>query len=306
VKIVVGTRGSELSLIQTQEVLELLKREFPDIDFQLKIVKTLGDIDQKTPLYKMGAKGIFVKALDRALLSGEVDIAIHSAKDYPTEVPPGIAIAAITRRVSPFDVFISSRYKSLQDLPPGSTVGTSSLRRLSHVKYLNPYVEVVPVRGNVDTRVRKLEEGLVDALIVAEAGIIRLGLSLSYTRLDPLSFTPAAGQGALIVTVREDDEELKRLLAVVNDESSSVEVTVEREVVRSLHVGCHTPLGVYARVEQGYVSVVVSTVSPDFKRRVLVHVREGDPRRAVERAVEEFRTSGGLEVLDEWRRSNIV
>ncbi|MGC8948990.1 MAG: hydroxymethylbilane synthase, partial [Thermoprotei archaeon] len=211
-KLIIGTRGSKLSLIQTNEVVEALRKIDTDIQFQIKIIKTKGDIDTQTPLYRMSTKGIFEKEIDHQLINGEIDLAVHSMKDYPTDIPEQLIIAAVPPRKSPFDILITKDNTTLEKLKPNTTIGTSSLRRITHIKYLRPDINTQAIRGNVDTRIRKLEEGKVDALLIAEAGLNRLNINYHYQRLDPEIVTPAAGQGALAVVTRKDNTQLINIL----------------------------------------------------------------------------------------------
>lgn len=302
-KYIVGTRGSRLSIIQTEEVLSALRRLYPGMEFEVKVIKTRGDIDLKTPLYKIPSKGIFEKELDRALLDGVVDFAVHSMKDYPTKTHEELMIAAVPPRRTPHDVFISRISESLAELPPGSRVGTSSLRRQGYVKYMRPDVEVAPIRGNVETRLRKMIEGEVEALILAEAGIERLGEKIRYQRLGIDEMTPPAGQGALAVVARREDEELLKLLHSVNDEKSMLEVTIEREIISMLNVGCKTPLGVHASTKNDGIDVTISTISTDYREKVYVNklFKSSGIREITSEVVKIFREKGGDRILQEWR-----
>lgn len=306
VKIRIGTRGSRLSILQTEEVVRLLKARFPDVETEIVTIKTKGDIDRRTPLYRMREKGVFEKEVDLALLRGEIDIAVHSAKDVPTSIPEEVTLAAVPPRKPPYDAFISIYYNDIRDLPKGARVGTSSLRRLSFLKYLRRDVEVVPIRGNVDTRLRKLRSGNYDALIVAEAGLQRLNVSMGYRRLDPEIFVPPAGQGALAVLARKDDREVLNLLRAVDDHKSKFELSLEKEIVRKVGAGCRTPIGVLADLGSDRVKVRVATVSPDFERMIKVE-RELPKDNSVDeisnKVAEEFIELGGGEVLDQWRRT---
>lgn len=302
-KLVIGTRGSKLSIIQTMEVVEALRRLYPEIEPEIRVIKTRGDIDLETPLYMIPQKGIFEKEIDLALVRGEVDAAVHSLKDYPTETFEQVRIAAVPKRLSPFDAFVSDKYPDLSVMPTGSTVGTSSLRREAFVKYLRRDLEVVHIRGNVDTRLRKMSEGQVDALILAEAGLERLGERRTYSRLSMEDFPPPAGQGALAVVVRSDNHRLLDILSSINDDETMLETTVERRIISLLNAGCKTPLGVYAESEDGGMRVLVSTVSVDYERKVTVdEFFEGDDVEKISlKAVEVFRERGGHEVIKGWR-----
>lgn len=300
-----GARGSKLSVLQTEEVIKLLKTRFPDVATEVITIKTKGDVDRTTPLYKMREKGVFEKEINLALIRGEIDVAVHSAKDVPSSVPDEIALAAVPPRKPPYDAFVSVRYEDLQDLPKGSKVGTSSLRRLSFLKYVRRDVEVIPIRGNVDTKLKKLEGGGYDALIVAEAGLQRLGANIGYKRLDPEVFVPPAGQGALAVFARKDDSDLLNLLKEVDDFRSRFELLLEKKIVQAVNAGCRTPIGVLVNLESGTVEVRVATVSPELDRVVKVKRRytvKDDMDGMAREVAETFAGLGGEEILDRWRR----
>ncbi|MCS7126597.1 MAG: hydroxymethylbilane synthase [Aigarchaeota archaeon] len=302
-KLVVGTRGSKLSIIQTQEVINSLKERYREMEFEIKIIKTTGDIDLETPLYRIQKKGIFEKEIDLALINREIDFAVHSLKDYPTDTLEGIRIVAVPKRLSPYDALTSRIGSDLIDLPRKSKVGTSSLRREAFIKYLRKDLEVIPIRGNLDTRLKKMFNGLVDAIVVAEAGLIRLGERVDFKRLNIDDFTPPAGQGALAVIARVDDDRLIEILSTINDEKSWMETSIERRIISLLKVGCKTPIGVCARVEKGGVDVTVSTVSLDYEKKVLVNefIEGEDMEKISSKIVESFKREGGEEIIREWR-----
>lgn len=303
-KLTVGTRGSKLSIIQTREVIDSLKEKYREIDFEIKVIKTTGDIDLETPLYRIQKKGIFEKEIDQALVRREIDFAVHSLKDYPTETLEDVKIVAVPRRLSPYDVFISRIGSEILKLPSKSRVGTSSLRREAFIKYLRRDLEVVNVRGNVDTRLKKMYDGLFEALILAEAGLIRLGERVDYERLSIEDFTPPAGQGALAVVARADDSRLIEILSSINDEKSWIETSIERRIISLLKVGCKTPIGVYARAENNGVEVTISTVSIDYMKKIMVKefIEGEDIEKASLKVVESYLREGGDKIIKEWRR----
>lgn len=288
----VGTRGSRLAIAQTEEVLNLLRREFPEAEFEIVVIRTRGDVDLKTPLYMMESKGVFEREINAAVERGEIDFAVHSMKDLPTSVD--LVIAAVPPRKSPYDVIVTRDGSGLAELPKGARVGTSSMRRISHLKYLRPDLEIVPIRGNVDTRLKKLRD--LDAVVVAEAALERLNSSMKGRRIEEM--TPAAGQGALAVVSRK---EIAPLLSRINDETSFNEVMLERKVMSGLKAGCKTPIGIHADLKRRIITV--SAVSKDFRRiaRAIVEIR--DISSAADEAIEEFLSSGGMEILSEWRGS---
>lgn len=300
-KLTVGTRGSKLSLIQTNEVLEALKKINPDLTFEIKIIKTKGDIDTQTPLYTMSTKGIFEKELDQVLINGEIDLAIHSMKDYPTDMPEQLIIAAVPPRKSPYDILITRENTTLDQLKPNTTIGTSSLRRITHIKYIRPDLNTQPIRGNIDTRLKKFEEGKVDALIIAEAGLNRLNINYKYQRLDPETLTPAAGQGALAVVTQKNNTQLINLLNKITDPKTLTEITIERKILEQLQAGCKTPLGVYAQITNNKITTFISIISPDYKKRILTKTEDTNPSTIIEKALNEFINLGGEQIIKEWR-----
>ncbi|MEM0241121.1 MAG: hydroxymethylbilane synthase [Candidatus Nezhaarchaeales archaeon] len=306
-KLRVGTRPSELSIKQTLEVIEALRsKNGGDLDFEIIKIKTRGDIDRETPLYKIPVKGIFEKEVDLALVKGEVDFVVHSMKDYPTIVDSELLLASVPKRKSPYDVVLCRGCKGLRNLPTGSRVGTSSLRRIAHIKNYRPDLNVVPIRGNVDTRIRKLQHGDYDAIIIAEVGIQRLNLNLEYEVLSFDVMVPAAGQGALAVVCRRGDLDIIKLLKTIEDPISRFEVEVERRILRLLNAGCRTPIGVNAKVQGSKVVVSISSVSPDFKSKVYV-VEEHDYPCSIDevarRACKRFEDMGGLNIVESWRKT---
>jgi len=245
-KVVVGTRGSKLALAQAEKVVDKLREAGYSVE--VKIIKTTGDIMKDRPLYEFKGIGAFVRTLDTALLKGVVDVAVHSYKDVPSQRVEGTVIAAVLERESPCDALISKDGISLAELKSGAVIGTSSLRRRSQLSRLRSDLRFKNIRGNLDTRLRKLREGKYDAIIVAEAGLIRLGLDrkIKYQRLNPEIIIPSANQGIIAVATRAGDEDI---VSFMNNERTWLESSVERTVIRELGVGCAVPVGVYARFE---------------------------------------------------------
>ena len=263
-KLRVGTRGSKLSIVQTNAVLADLKLLHPELEFDVKIIKTLGDEDSRKPLFTIDRRGIFEKELGVAIAKGEIELAVHSLKDVPTEETPENVIAAIPKRASPNDVLISRNRTPLEALPKCGVIGTGSLRRLAEVKYVRPDLEVRAIRGNVDTRTRKVNRGEFDGVIMAEAGLDRIGLgSLIAERFSLESFTPAAGQGALAITAKKDNEEVLELLKSIDDAATRAEVTAERSLVLALEGGCRVPIGTIGRAKDGNLSLYACVFSLD-------------------------------------------
>ncbi|WP_456468092.1 hydroxymethylbilane synthase [Archaeoglobus sp.] len=241
-KLVVGTRGSKLALAQTYKVVERLRERY---EVEIKIVKTTGDVMKDKPLYEFKGIGAFVRTIDRALARGEIDIAVHSYKDVPSQRVEGTVIAAVLERDSPCDALISKNGETIEDLKERAVIGTSSLRRRAQLKRLREDLKFENLRGNLDTRLRKLKEGVYDAIVVAEAGLQRLGLDreVEYQRFDPHTVVPPANQGIIAVATRKGEEDL---ISFLNDEKTWLEAKVERAVIRELGVGCAVPVGVYA------------------------------------------------------------
>ena len=265
--ITIGTRGSSLSLCQTQIIQVWLEEHFAQHQFVVKTIKAKADHNPEVPLVAIGGEGIFVKELEASLLKGEIDLAVHSMKDLPLQIPAGIVLAAITEREEARDAFMSRTGQALDQLPAGSRIGTSSLRRKSQLLHLRRDIEVVEIRGNVDTRVRKLDEGRYDAIVLAACGLIRLGLEdriTQYLSLDQM--LPEPGQGALGVEARAGDEEILELLKVLDDPITRACVEAERAFLRALGGGCRVPIAAYAQIANGTLALDGAVVAPDGTR----------------------------------------
>ena len=245
-KLRIGSRGSQLAVWQANHIAGLLRGQGHEVE--IEIIKTTGDRLQEVTFAEVGSKGMFTKEIEEALAAGRVDLAVHSLKDLPTELHALFALAATPKRVDPRDAFVSVKYGSLEELPRGARVGTSSQRRRAQLMALRPDIETVEFRGNVDTRLRKLAEGLVDGILLAAAGLERLGKTeWVRERMDPRDFCPAAGQGALGIETRKDDGETIAAIAFLDDAETRFAVTVERAALAALGGGCQVPIGVYCR-----------------------------------------------------------
>ncbi len=264
------------------------------------IIKTKGDKILDVPLAKVGGKGLFVKEIEEALLREEIDLAVHSMKDVPTELPEGLEIAIIPERESPFDVLISRENLSFEGLPPGARVGTSSLRRTAQLRAKRPDLQIENLRGNLDTRLRKLSEGLYEAIIVAEAGLLRLGLGdTPRERFSPEVMLPAIGQGALAIEIRKADTELREGLSFLHHEETAVAVAAERAFLERLGGGCQVPLAAYACFDGGNL-VVEALIADPSGEPLLRDKLEGPPSQAAEmgrRLAEELLSRGGQKIL---------
>ncbi len=267
--LVIGTRGSQLALWQAQFIKDELERLYPDLKVHLKIIKTTGDTVQDRSLVGLG-KGVFTKEIENALLAGDIDLAVHSLKDLPTELPPGLCITAIPTREDPRDVLITASELPLNDLLNGAKIGTTSPRRKAQLLHIRPGLQVVDVRGNVDTRLRKLHETDLDGIILAAAGIKRLGKSEVITQFfDVERMVPAVGQGALAIEAREADDRIEKLLAPLNDQETAAEITAERAVLENLGGGCQVPIGAYAKHVDGELSLISVVCHPEGALRIV-------------------------------------
>ena len=255
-KIIIGSRGSQLALWQANWVKSELERLHSNADIDIRIIATSGDIIQDVPLAKIGGKGLFVKEIEEALLANEIDLAVHSMKDVPMELPTQLGISVITKRENPLDALISKNGEKLADLPQGATIGTSSLRRSSQLLKYRGDFKIHPLRGNVDTRLRKVEEGKYDAILLASAGLNRLGWANRITEeISHDILLPAMGQGALGIETRLDDTKIYDLISTLNHEQTHYAVSAERSLVGRLDGGCQVPIGAYARVEKGLITL---------------------------------------------------
>ena len=264
-KLIIATRGSKLALWQSEHIKELLEKAHDGLKVELKIMMTKGDKILDTSLAKIGGKGLFTKELEVAMLNGEADIAVHSLKDVPTIFPEGLVLGATTKREDPQDALLSEKYDSIDALPEGSVVGTTSLRRRMQILKARPDLKIKNLRGNINTRLQKLKNGEYDAIILASAGIERLGMQneVKYFYKIPRSIMiPAMGQAALGIECPDNDEILK-IISVLNDESAVIETTIERDFVDVLQGGCQVPIGVNASLEGNTVSVRAVVGMPD-------------------------------------------
>ncbi len=266
-RIIAGSRGSRLARVQAQSVITRLQQIEPGLDIGLECITTHGDRDRRTPLDNIGID-VFVKELEEALLDRRIDFAVHSLKDVPTELPPGLCLAAVTPRDDPADVLVA--VASLPELPPGSRIGTGSLRRAIQLRRIRPDLDTRSIRGNVDTRLRKVADGELDGVVVAAAALKRLGLTDRITQYLPLTdFLPAAGQGAIVVEARLADEEIVALLARINHAPTWQSVTAERAFLRSMGGGCRAPIAALGEVKAGALvlaGMIAGVTSNDILR----------------------------------------
>lgn len=265
-KLIIATRASKLALWQSNHIKSVLEAAHPGLEVELKPIKTTGDKILDTPLALIGGKGLFTKELEEDMLSGGSHMAVHSLKDVPTKFPDGLVLAAVTKREDPRDCFLSFKYETLEALPSGAVVGTTSLRRRMQLKAVRPDFTIKDLRGNIDTRLRKLEDGEFDAIILATAGIKRLGLIDGVKFAVPIErdvMTPSMGQAALGIESIDNDEVIE-LLSVLNDEDAMIETTIERDFVDTLEGGCQVPIGVNAKImDDDRVEVLAIIGMPD-------------------------------------------
>ncbi|PIV24546.1 MAG: hydroxymethylbilane synthase [Deltaproteobacteria bacterium CG03_land_8_20_14_0_80_45_14] len=304
----IGTRGSQLALFQANWVKEKLVETHPNLKVTLIKIKTTGDKIQDAPLAKIGGKGLFVKEIEEALIQKKIDLAVHSIKDVPTELPKGLHLSVITKREDPRDVFISKDGRTLKDLPQGAKIGTSSLRRQAQLLHFRNDFELVSLRGNLDTRLKKLKTMNIDGIVLALAGVKRLGLEERITEIIPPEISlPAIGQGALGIETRMDDEGVEGQIRFLNDPDSSIAVSAERAFLKKLEGGCQVPIAAFARTVRATLQIdgLVGTI--DGKRLLRHHV-EGTIEEAESLGIqlaEILLGQGAKEILDEvYQRSS--
>ena len=313
----IGTRGSLLARTQTEWVAERLRAAHPGLALDIRIIQTTGDLRRDVPFAAVGTKGMFVKEIEQALLEGRIDIGIHSLKDMPSELPEGLELACVPVRENPFDALLTrSGGKSaaadntqrvpapfgggLRELPEGALVGTSSVRRSAQLRHYRPDLRIEELRGNLDTRIRKLDAGDYDAIVLAAAGLNRLGWGDRITeQLSPDVCVPAAGQGALALETRTGDAETLRWLAAIHDRDSADAIATERAFLTALGGGCSVPAGAFAEVRMGRISLIATIAAPDGS--LLLRAADSDDRSCAaalgERIANRLLSQGGRELL---------
>lgn len=301
-RLIIGTRGSKLALWQANWVKETLEKLYPNIEIEIEKIKTTGDKILDAPLAKIGGKGLFVKEIEEALLSKKIDIAVHSMKDVPTEIPEGLHIVAICKREDPRDAFISHDGKSLKELSDGATVGTSSLRRAVQLKALRNDLNIKPLRGNVDTRIRKLNEAQFDAIVLALAGLKRMQMEHTVTEIiSDETVIPAIGQGAIGIETRLDDSFVNEVLAPLNHEETALCVSAERAFLKVMGGGCQVPLACHAKIENGLIKINAMIGDPDGELSIIKGHKQGslsDAQRLAEELAMELLNRGGNLILE--------
>ena len=301
-KYLIGTRGSQLSLAQTNWVISELKKVNPDCDYEIKTIKTKGDTDAR-PLFLLDQKGIFETEIDRAVTEKKVDFAVHSLKDVPSKLPPNLSLSCIPIRESINDVFISSDNSTLQTIKSGAIIGTSSLRRAVQVSRLRSDVIVKPIRGNVESRIRKINEGQYDAVVLAQAGINRLGLDVKFTKLSTMDFPPSPGQGALGIVSRSDDNKTNSMLKKIEDNDSRIRIEAERALSNFVESGCRFPVGAFAESNGQTLKLTVVAYSIDGKKSIIVEKNgsKNDPMNLGKLAGEDLHNQGVSALAINWR-----
>lgn len=298
-KLRVGSRGSPLALIQDEEALSQLRGAHPDLDFEIVQVRTSGDANQSSPLAGMGL-GVFVSEIEQRLLSGDLDMAVHSLKDLPTILPDGLTLGAILRRNDPRDALVNRWGCPMAELPPGARIGTSSPRRAAQLRRFAPAVDVVPIRGNVETRLRKAEGLEADGAVLAAAGLARLGMQNRVSEfLSAQLFVPPPGQGALAIEVRQDDHRMLRILESAEHPATRFEVTAERAFLETLGGGCSLPVGAYARTMGHELLMTVYLSNPEGTRVFTAKVDglKHDPKQLAGDAYLAVAERGGADLL---------
>jgi len=300
---IIGTRSSKLALWQAEYIADCLQKQYPDLVVELKHIATTGDKILDTPLAKIGGKGLFTKELETEMLAGDIDIAVHSLKDMPTQIPEGLTLAVITERFDPGDCLVSNVYQSLAELPQGARVGTSSLRRKAQLLHVRPDLTILDLRGNVNTRLRKLDAGEYDVIILAAAGLKRLGFGDRIKEtIDPALCLPAVGQGALAIEARADDEEILECIKFLQDEATRQSAAAERAFLAAVEGGCQVPVGVYARKQaNGSLQVTAVIASVDGKT-LLRDELTGDAAEATklgQTLAKKLLAAGGLAIMQD-------
>ncbi len=301
----IASRASKLALIQSNYVRKLLQSLYPGIEISIVKISTKGDRDKSDFLYKSGSVGLFTSAVEKSLLDGRSDLAVHSLKDLPTAITPGLVVAAIPKRENICDALVTlSKSVSIKDLSEGATVGTSSLRRIAQLRHIRSDLKCVPLRGNVETRVRKVAAGEVDAIIVACAGLNRLGLSDKISAVLPSEeFVPAPAQGALAIQIRADDNQLADLVSQLDDNHSRITAQAERRVLAVLHGGCSIPLGVCSRIKGDSITIDAVLCNIEGERYIKRSKtgRVDEAQICAEMVAHEILAGGGQDVLNHIR-----
>lgn len=294
----IGTRGSKLALTQANLVKDLLAKN--GINTEINIIKTSGDTFTDRPLHEVQGFGVFVREIDDSMLAGKIDIAVHSMKDVPTERPSELTIAAVMKRDSPYDYVLTRNNMKLRDLPEGANIGTTSLRRRAQLLRFRSDLQIKELRGNIDTRLRKLKEGQYDGIFMAEAGLERMKWDLPGERLDPDDFVPSANQGTVVIVTKKDSE-AEEAVKILDDEKTRIETRIERIIIGILGGGCLVPIGAFAQTEGSEIHIRTEVLSVDGKRCVKIDefINPAEYEKASERIGNELKMKGGGRLVDE-------
>ncbi len=302
-KYVIGARGSQLSLAQTNWVISELKKINPNEEFEIKTIKTKGDTDAR-PLFTIDQKGIFEKEIDRAVADNEIDFAVHSLKDVPSQLIENLILSSVPKREVVNDIFISSNGSDLNSIKSGAVIGTSSLRRAVQITRKRSDVTVRPIRGNIETRIKKVLGKDFDGIVLAQAGIIRLGVDVAFTQLSIEDFSPSPGQGALAIVSRKDDSDTISMLKKIEDPDTRLEIEAERSLSNYVDSGCRFPIGAYAKSSGNQMTLSVSAFSVDGKKSLFVEKSgsKHDPLSLGKNVGEELRKKGVNDLAINWRK----
>jgi len=307
-RLIIGSCLNRLALEQAQFVRDELKAAYPELDLEIKTIETMGDKIPDGALSKVGERGLFTKEIEEALLSREIDLAVHNMKDLPTQLPWGLKVAAVTKRENPCDVLVSSQGYTLLTLPEDSRVGASGLRRRVQLLYLRDDVTALDLRGDIDSRIKKLDQGLYDAVILSYAGIKRLNFKLNLSIIPIEEMLPQAGQGSLGIEIRQTDAEVDKLVKILDDHDFHLSIDAERALVSGLEGGCQLPIGVYARVDNNQISVKAGLFSLDGEIAIRGQIR-GDKNDAEalgrQLAAMILNRKGAQCILDEFKDAGI-
>lgn len=301
-KYLLGTRGSHLSLAQTNWVVDELKKKNTNSDYEIKTIKTKGDTDAR-PLFTINQKGIFEKEIDKAVAEGEVDFAVHSLKDVPSILPDDLLLACVPIREPYNDIFISKNMNTLETIPKNSIIGTSSLRRAVQVSRKRPDLIVKTIRGNVETRIKKVQDGTFDGIVLAQAGINRLGIDVKYSILSTTDFPPSPGQGALGIVCRKNDTHTLEMLKKIEDENTRITVESERALSSFVDSGCRFPIGAFAQINKDLVELTVVAYSIDGKQALIVKKsgQKSNPFQIGKDAAMDLQQKGVNDLAKDWR-----
>ncbi|MCH9021789.1 MAG: hydroxymethylbilane synthase [Planctomycetes bacterium] len=303
--LIIGTRGSALALNQTESVKNTLLAEHPDLAVEIRIIKTTAEKFPDAALDRIGLKGLFTKDIEQQLLAGDIQLAVHSLKDLPSDSHPDLTLAALPARLDPADVLVSKDNLTLDQFPHGATVLTGSLRRTAQLKHLRPDLIVQNLRGNIHTRLDKLKNSNAHAALFAAAGLIRLNLKDRITqRLDPTDFIPAPGQGALALQTRRDDQHTQQLVETLDDPQTRTTTTAERKLMAHLQGGCQTPIGTYAHIKNNQLHLYAMIATLDAKHYLTDHAKgpTENPKQLAQQLAEKILNHGGKEILQKLRK----